>query len=239
MMRADDFLRQVTNVPMGTLADLTDGRPDDETLGAGGLIAAACERGQRVEVVLLTDGSGSHPNSRAYPRDRLVALRKNEIEQAGLALGLPAGRLTCLDLTDAHAPTSGPLFDGAVARIGEIVAATGATTVFVTWRHDPHCDHEAAAQMALALRHQNPALKLWSYPIWGWHLAPETLIDAPPPEGVRFDISPWIDRKHAAIAAHRSQMTDLIDDDPEGFHFTPVTLAPFLRSYEFFVEVPA
>jgi LmbE family N-acetylglucosaminyl deacetylase len=34
--------------------------PDDETLGTGGLISKALQRGARVEVVLMTDGSRSH-----------------------------------------------------------------------------------------------------------------------------------------------------------------------------------
>ena len=48
----------------------------------------------------------------------------------------------------------------------------------------------------------------------------------------------WYSRKHKAIEAHASQMTDLIDDDPEGFQFTPETLAPFLEPVEVVFEMP-
>ena len=34
-------------------------------------------------------------------------------------------------------------------------------------------------------------------------------------------------------------MTALIDDDPDGFRFTPEKLAPFLEPVEDFFEVPA
>ncbi|WP_258374343.1 PIG-L deacetylase family protein [Curtobacterium sp. MCBD17_032] len=37
--------------------------PDDETLGAGGLIAIAADRGLPVHVVLVSRGEGSHPES--------------------------------------------------------------------------------------------------------------------------------------------------------------------------------
>lgn len=246
MMRVDDYLHLLRSLPIGTLADVAgiapfvvvSPHPDDESLGTGGLIAAACSQAQHVDVVLVTDGAGSHPNSRAYPADRLARLRKAEIEQAGGALGLPADRLTCLDLPDAHVPTSGPSFDAAVARLAGVVDVVGAETVFVTWQHDPHCDHDASARMALTLRRGKPGLKLWSYPIWGWHLGADERIDAPAPNGYRLDISRWIGQKQAAIAAHRSQMTDLIDDDPDGFRFTPETLAPFLGPFEYFIEVP-
>ena len=33
-------------------------------------------------------------------------------------------------------------------------------------------------------------------------------------------------------------MTDLIDDDPDGFRFDDRLLAPFLGQYEYFIEVP-
>ena len=37
--------------------------PDDETLGAGGLITIAAERDIAVTVVVLTDGLASHPEA--------------------------------------------------------------------------------------------------------------------------------------------------------------------------------
>lgn len=245
-MKASAFFQAVRRLPLGTLDDLTRGEPfvvisphpDDESLGAGGLIAAACSRGQRVEVVLVTDGAGSHPNSKLYPTERLIDLRRVELEKAGATLGLQFDRLTCLGLPDTRAPSSGPAFDAAVKRIGEVIRAANAKSVFVTWKRDPHCDHEASARMALALRAENPALALWSYPVWGWHLSPDAGVDEPPPTGIRFDVAPWLSAKKRAIEAHRSQMTDLIGDDPGGFRFTPEKLAPFLGPFEYFLEVP-
>ncbi len=245
-MKASAFFDAVRDLPLGTLDDLTGGEPfvvlsphpDDESLGAGGLIAAAWARGQHAEVILVTDGAGSHPHSKTYPAERLIDLRRKELEQAGTALGLPAGRLTFLSLPDTRAPTSGALFDSAVVTMEGVIRQAGAKTVFATWKHDPHCDHEATAAMASALRSHDPSLRLWAYPIWGWHLEAGAVVDTSPPKGFRLDISPWLAVKRAAISAHRSQMSDLIDDDPDGFRFTPETLAPFLGSYEYFIEVP-
>ncbi|MDB5654757.1 MAG: LmbE-like protein, partial [Tardiphaga sp.] len=102
---------------------------------------------------------------------------------------------------------------------------------------DPHCDHEATARMAEAVRRKLPDLKLWAYPIWGWHLDPASSLDRPEPTGFRLDISEHQACKRAAVAAHVSQMTDLIYDDPDGFCFTERTLAPFLGPFEYFIEV--
>jgi LmbE family N-acetylglucosaminyl deacetylase len=213
--------------------------PDDEALGAGGLIASARRAGRRVVVVMLTDGGGSHPNSRRYPRDRLIALRKAEAARSARELGLSRGDLVHLDLPDGNAPSEGPLFERTVDALAALASDVGAASVFVSWEHDPHRDHQAAALMACALRVRDPRLKLWFYPVWGWHLDGDTPIDEAPPSGCRIDVAPWLAAKRAAIAAHLSQTTDLIDDDPEGFRFDDRTLAPFLGRYEYFIEAPA
>lgn len=243
-MKAEAYLAAIRELPLQTLEGLTGGdpfvvlspHPDDESLGTGGLIAAACAIGQQVEVVVVTDGSGSHRRSKRVPRDALVALRRDETRKAGEALGLPHQCVTFLDLVDAQAPVDGPAFESAVDHIAELISGLAAKTVFATWKHDPHCDHEAVAAMGLALRARIPALRLWSYPIWGWHLSPDTTIEAPPPRGFSLDVSAWLVAKSAAVAAHASQMTAVIDDDPEGFRFTPDTLAPFQTAYEYFLE---
>src|SRR5437762_25173 len=93
--------RVLESAPYASLETTTQGgpllvlapHPDDESLGCGGLIAEACGRGQDVHVVILTDGTGSHPNSRAWPRHRLKALREAEAREAVAALGLPPERL--------------------------------------------------------------------------------------------------------------------------------------------------
>jgi LmbE family N-acetylglucosaminyl deacetylase len=154
-------------------------------------------------------------------------------------LGVVEDRLFELGLPDAAAPLEGPEFEQALEAVGAIVINVGARNLFVSWEHDPHCDHEAAARLARALRQKHPTLRLWSYPVWGWHLPPSQEVAAPAPAGFRLAIDEVLARKRAAIAAHVSQMTDLIDDDPEGFRFDEKSLAPFLRPLEYFVKVPS
>jgi LmbE family N-acetylglucosaminyl deacetylase len=245
-LTAADYLDAVRQLPLGSRQDLTDGvpfvvlspHPDDESLGAGGLIAAACDAGQRADIVMITDGSGSHPHSLLYPRPRLIDLRRAEVDAAGSLLGLKADQVRHLGLPDTKAPTSGPAFEAAVDAMMAVCKTSGAKTLFVTWDGDPHCDHVAAARMAEAVWQRLPEIRLWAYPIWGWHLDPSLRLDRPQPQGLRLDISQHQAKKRAAIAAHVSQMTNLIDDDPGGFRFTDTTLAPFLGPFEYFVEVP-
>ena len=244
-MRAHSYLDAVRSFPLTTVTGLTQGlpilmlspHPDDETLGAGGLIASAATAGIPVSVVILTDGSGSHPRSPSYPRDRLVDLRRQEVANAIEILGIGLDKLHHLNLVDTHVPTSGPTFDDVVASITRLVRESGARSLFVTWELDPHCDHVAAAIIARTICRANPQLTLWAYPIWGWHLDPHTEVRPSPPRGRRLDISDQWSIKRSAITAHRSQMTNMIDDDPDGFTFTEQTLAPFLGRYEYFIEV--
>jgi LmbE family N-acetylglucosaminyl deacetylase len=212
--------------------------PDDETLGTGGLMAAAAAAGRPPTVLVLTDGAGSHPRSKAYGKERLIALRQDESRAAAGVLGVPDRCLHHLGQPDTALPADGPAFDRLVEDVMAKVEGVGARTVLVTWDKDPHCDHEAAAALARAMRRRDDRLSLWFYPVWGWHLEAEDAVDAPPPDGYRLDIAPYQAAKREAIAAHASQMTDLIADDPEGFRFTPETLGPFLDRYEYVFRVP-
>lgn len=239
-MKVADYLEAIRQLPIISREDLTGGapiivlspHPDDETLGLGGLIAQACAAGQQVHVVVLTDGAGSHPNSAKYPPAKLVKVRKAEVAAAGQILGLEPISVHHLDLPDTRAPSQGPDFDAAVAFISDLAGRTGAKHLFVTWGRDPHCDHEAAAAVAAAVKSGGTDLRLWSYPIWGWHLNPDHDLSGKP-HGFRIDISAERELKQQAIAAHASQMSSLIEDDPTGFRFTEETLAPFTGRYEY------
>lgn len=244
-MNAGTYFALVNALPIGQRHDLTDRpivvlspHPDDESLGTGGLLALARRDHQDATVITLTDGSGSHPRSRAYPRERLIATRRSELIQAARVLGLASNQIVELGLVDTKAQRSGREFEISVECVLQIVKAAGADCLFVTWEHDPHCDHEAAASLAKEVRRLIPGFKLWAYPVWGWHIPLDGIIAAPPPAGFRLAIDDVLSTKQAAIAAHVSQMTNLIDDDPDGFRFTEVHLAPFLRPFEYYIEVP-
>ena len=74
--------------------------PDDESLGAGGLLAAASRAGLPVELVCVTDGEGSHPHSPTTPPEDLAARRRDEVLAAAALLGIPAERVHHLGIPD-------------------------------------------------------------------------------------------------------------------------------------------
>ena len=174
-VRAGDALAAMMDMPLLSFAQLAirglivvAPHPDDESLGCGGLIAAATADGIAVRVVVVSDGAGSHPNSMSYPPVRLRRLRESETLAAAAELGVPADAVAFLGLPDRYVSTEGPEAAAAVASIVRIAQACDADLMTVTWQHDPHHDHQAAFTLARAACHQLPAIRLCAYPIWGW-----------------------------------------------------------------------
>jgi LmbE family N-acetylglucosaminyl deacetylase len=212
---------------------------DDETLGCGGTIALLRRAGVPVSVLFVSDGTGSHPRSTAYPPARLRATREAEALAALRVLGVAPEAIAFLRLPDTAVPQIGhPDFAEATARVEAFLDRATPATVLLPWRRDPHCDHRAAWQLVhAALAGQFSRQRLLEYPIWVWELAADgdlPLVDEV--AGWRLDVRPVLALKAAAIAAHRSQTTDLIADDPEGFRLLPDVLAHFTRPWEIFLE---
>lgn len=243
-MNAGQLLEAAHAFPFSTLTErlgrgglvVIAPHPDDESLGCGGLIAEARAEERPTRVVIVTDGAGSHPASASYPQDRLRSLREGEARAAVGELGLDPDRdLLFLRLPDRFAPSDGPGAEKAIDAIVGCANEVGADALFVTWRHDPHCDHQAAYRIARAVQDRISHLRLYEYSVWGSALPPATPIEEPF-GGFRIRIANHLEKKRRAIAAHRSQVTDLIKDDPSAFRLSAEDLARFDRPYEIFFE---
>ena len=243
-LRLDEFFASANALPVADLDKIfgTGGivvvapHPDDETLGCGGLIALASRLCRNIQVVVISDGVGSHPNSRLYPPDKLRDLREGETRAALSALGAVGENLTFLRLPDRFVPSHGPDARRAAATIANVACAIDATALAVTWPHDPHCDHLAAWHLVRqACLRLHGGIRLLTYPIWGHTLPPDTTFERAP-IGHRLDVSSVVDSKRKAIRAHVSQVSMLIADDAEGFVLMPDMLARFERPYELFLE---
>ena len=241
-MTAGEVLAAAHSLPFRLVRDVLEDRPfvvvaphpDDESLACGGLIADACRQEVRGKVVIVSDGSGSHPNSRAYAPDRLASLREEEARQAGAELGLKPADMLFLGLPDRFVPYKGEDAERAIGVIVDRVREIGAGSLFVSWRHDPYCDHQASYRIAREVQRRVGKVRLFEYVVWGHTLPPSTEVD-PIRSGFRISIDQaTMEKKRRAIAAHRSQTTALIDDDPGGFD-----LAHFDLPYEFFLESDA
>jgi LmbE family N-acetylglucosaminyl deacetylase/SAM-dependent methyltransferase len=212
---------------------LVAAHPDDETLGAGGLLATASAAGERIDVVLLSSGEGSHPGSRTHDAADLATLRVEET-RAALSMLAPHARLRAIGLPDGDlASHEDEIVEAIVRTVGE----DGSRTVIAaTWRHDGHADHEAAGRAAAVAAHRTDA-RLIEYPIWLWHWAAPA--DAPWPRFRTLALDREVRaRKSHAISVHRSQVAPLSDDPGDEALLLPGVLEHFVRDRETFIEEP-
>jgi LmbE family N-acetylglucosaminyl deacetylase len=239
---AGEICRHVRRLPFGSLDELLQGQPplilaphpDDESLGCGGLIAAACAAEMPPLVVIVTDGTGSHPSSKQFPAPARRALREREAAKAVSWLELPDDRLLFLGLPDSGAPTEGSLFEDTVDIILQLARTYDCGSIFASWWHDPHCDHEATYLLGAAAAIQS-GRRLLSYPVWGWTLPEDMPLEGRLPRGIRLDISAQMPAKRRAIAAHKSQHGKVITDAPDGFVLPPELLRNLDTHYEVYL----
>ncbi len=175
---------------------------DDETLGAGALIASAQRRGRLGGVVYLTDGVGSHPHPDATSKLRLAALRRREASASLRVLaGMDAPPPLFLGWPDAQPFSSGDQrFAAARQRLAALCRRRRIDAIAVTAAHEPHCDHQAACRLAYAVAASaRRPVTVFEYLVW----APE-----PPPQRYRtLRTEPMAkSRRLAALLAHRSQV---------------------------------
>lgn len=173
--------------------------PDDEALGAGGIVAMSVQAGWTVDIVAVTDGESAF----GRPSRRLARRRRGEQERAASRLGDGGpGRLQIHRLG---------LPDGGVAqqigrlssRLSALIA--GAAWCIATCPWDGHPDHEATG-LAAAIAASDTSTAFAGYPIWAWHWAqPGSL---PLRRATRIALAePIRRRKVHAIDAHGSQLS--------------------------------
>lgn len=213
--------------------------PDDETLGCGGTVALLKRAGISVHFLFVSDGTMSHPNSKKYPPEKLRALREAEALEAVKALGGIDDDITCLAFPDRSVPgKQSPFFEMAVRMTNRYIAGVRPETIFVPWRNDPHPDHRATWEIVSeAASRSNMKPRIVEYPIWLWEMG--TVEDIDSVSKMKFvcvDISEVLDIKKLALSAHASQLTDLIDDDPNGFRLSQDVIAHFDHQREVFFE---
>lgn len=205
--------------------------PDDETLGAGGLMRASAAADIPVDVVIATDGEASHPDSPTHTPADLARLRRAEVA-AAVAVLAPRAAVRYLGLRDGGLASE---VDRLTAAIREHVGDLGVGAILVApWRDDGHVDHDTVGAAAAQVARETGALLL-EYPIWAWHW------------GERDDL-PWsqlrvlplddetLAAKRRALATHVTQVAPLSDAPGDEVLLSPRMRTHFDRSFETFVD---
>lgn len=201
--------------------------PDDESLGCGGLIAASTRNGERVHTIFVTDGGASHRNSASWTRARLAACREEEASEALSRLGAAPSARSFLRLADAGMPSPDcPAYGAAKAHLTSILRDLSPGLVILPWRRDPHRDHRDSWSLAMeCLLAAGQSPDILEYTIWLDELGSD---DDRPRRGemerVSYDVSGHLDVKRHAVRAHRSQLGQIITDDPSAFVLSEHTI---------------
>jgi LmbE family N-acetylglucosaminyl deacetylase len=206
-------------VPAGRVV-VVAAHPDDETLGAAGLLHAA--RGP-VDLVVATDGEAAFGPGSPW----LAAERRTELDDAWSALGM-TGTITRLGLPDS-ALRADDLADLLEPLLRE------ADTCLAPWLGDPHPDHAAAGEATRAAA--PPGAHVFGYPIWvaPWNAPDDTVL---PWDSVhQHTLDPAAARAKAeALRCFTSQLAPAPDGGPP--ILPPAVLAHFATGRELFVREP-
>jgi LmbE family N-acetylglucosaminyl deacetylase len=139
--------------------------PDDEVLGAGGLIHTWKMLGRSVTVVSLTDGEAAYPQYR-----RLAQIRREELREALQVLSDSPVLVVRLGIPDGRVAEHGNKLRSAVSSLLD-----PRTTVLVPYEQDGHPDHDAAGRVCSELARVH-GFTLARYLVWAWrHADPQAL----------------------------------------------------------------
>ena len=196
--------------------------PDDELLGAAGILRWASDRGVALTIVACTDGEGSHPRSLLTDPGELRRRRASEREAALGAFGI-AAEVVRLGLPDGSLAA----FEGQLAEAMRAWCAPGSVLV-VPWRHDGHADHESLARAGLRAAAGTGA-SVWQVPIWAKVRRGRPL----PAPFASLQLSAEARRaKATAVGLHRSQLVALGPRPEDGPVVHPHELALMLDGWE-------
>lgn len=207
--------------------------PDDETLGAAGLVARLATAGVTISVIIATDGESSHPDSPTYRPRELALLRRTELVRA-LGEIAPDATLRFLAVPDGGLREHREELRRAVEE--EVGALAGARTILCApWHGDGHRDHRIAGEVAadVAARRR---IGLLEYPVWLWHWADPADEAVPWQQMRRLDLT--LDERAAkarALAAHWSQTQPLSPKPGDEALLGPEMVRHFERDAEVFV----
>ncbi|MET3809916.1 PIG-L family deacetylase [Arthrobacter sp. UYEF3] len=206
--------------------------PDDESLGAGGLISRLHGVGAEVRVLLCTAGEASHPYSPTATPEQLAALRLREFAEA-LERLVPGSPWRYLGLPDGNLADHRESVLAAISAAAAAIGGPADRVVLVApYRNDGHTDHDALGSAAAEAAGAS-GFGLLEYPVWYWLWAgPE---DPAWQSWLRVPLSPAEEQAKAqAMAAHTSQVQALSGQPGDEVLLPAAFLEHFSRPWETF-----
>lgn len=183
--------------------------PDDETLGAGHLIAELALRGRAPVVVVVSDGAAGvgETGETGEAGGPLAVRRAAELREA-LGELAPGVEPVLLGHPDGGLREAADAVEHQLEAIVADRAGTDdpVTTLVSTWTGDGHRDHRVLGEIAAAVARRH-GLAHWQYPLWLWHWASPASPEVPWGRLRRLPVGgDAATRRGRAVDAHVSQV---------------------------------
>jgi len=229
-----------------TVNSVTGGRtvvvaphPDDEVLGAGGMIAMKRVCNTHISIVILSDGADSHSTCCRIGRETVATMRKRQATDAMAELGVSDCDLRWCSLADQRIPNPGSVaYSRALRELCAILQDAWPEEVYCPHRLDCWPDHEAAARLTVAaVRTLRLQCRLHYYLIWANYKLPlRACFDLGWSRAWRLDIRSVRNKKLAAVDRYfRSEVAPC--GQPYAGRLPRQLISAATRAYElFFVE---
>jgi LmbE family N-acetylglucosaminyl deacetylase len=137
--------------------------PDDEIMGAGGLIHTWAGMGRSVTVLSVTDGEAALP-----ARANLDRIRREELKEALRKLCATHVSVVRLGIPDGRVAEFQNKLRSAIVSLIE-----PAMTMIAPYERDGHPDHDVVGSVCCEIARSRD-IPLARYPIWTWHRADPT-----------------------------------------------------------------
>ncbi|GGS17223.1 PIG-L family deacetylase [Streptomyces griseoviridis] len=227
--------------------------PDDEVIACGGTVARWAAEGARVRVVFATDGAMSHSAVLGIHTDptpaELREIRREEARSAAKAMGLDKDAARFLDYPDTRLADHLPAFRADVLEV--LREESGVTHVYLPHEvRELNADHRLTGETVVScLAELGLTPEVFRYVVWDERTEEEFgFVNRNPADGageaterlVSFDISPYVERKHAAFREHRTQVELYAPGQTRAVVPPPFQERVFAaRTEEFWVTEPA
>jgi len=170
--------------------------PDDDILGAGGVMIEAAEKGRAVFSVIVTDGRGSPRKGPPISDEDMVALRQKESMAALKVVGAAGGfyfRRKSFDLQGE----GGKEVEKDLKDLFEWLTPG---EVYLPAPYERHKTHQKVTRLTLAVLRSSTAPRpfLFGYSLWGGFFGEK--------KRVARDITPFVRKKVEAVLAHATQI---------------------------------
>jgi LmbE family N-acetylglucosaminyl deacetylase len=170
--------------------------PDDDILGAGGVMIEAAEKGRAVFSVTLTDGRGSPRRDPALSDEEMAGLRQKESLAALRAVGAKGG----FYFRKRNSGLEGEEGKKVAEELRKLLDSLRPSEIFLPAPYERHRTHIRCTRLTLGALRSLDGLKpsLLGYSLWGNFFGGKK----------RFarDITPFVRKKVEAVLAHATQI---------------------------------